>query len=1133
MVNFFIGRPIFATVLALLMILVGGICLYTLPISLYPDIVPPQVQITASYTGADAQTVADSVTTPIEQKVNGVQGMIYLSSDSTSSGVSRILVTLDVGYPQDIGAIDIQNKVDTAKPVLPPEVSQIGVETKKTTTNMVCVVSLYAEEGAKYDANFIDNYAQINVVDVLKRIRGVSEVNVFGRKYAMRVWLDPDRMAGQGITPDEVINAIRSENRQAAAGKVGAPPVPQGQNFEYPVTAKGRLSQVEEFDEIIVRARPDGSIVRLRDIGRIELGSETYDQGGYLSGRPAATVPVYQLSSANALDIVHQVETQMDELALSFPPGLKYRIAFNTTKYVEENISEVEHTLIEAFLLVLFVVFLFLQNLRATLIPLVAIPVALIATFALMAVFGFSINTLTLAGLVLAIGLVVDDAIIVVENVEKYLARGFKPLEATRAAMAEITTPIVTITLVLAAVFVPVTFIPGLTGRLYNQFALTIVFAFLFSALNSLTFSPAMSRLFLKPTHTEGADGHGHAAPVANPLPWPVLALLGAWLGYRFLAPWVPAIGPDWLRLAAATLAGAVVGAVSSPVVNRVLKVIFRGFNAGMKWLENSYDSFLEYTARHWWLIVVPSLALLGLTGWMLIERPKGFIPIEDQGYIFVTVQAPDGTTMEPLERIMTRVEQLALEIEGVRDTVRFDGLNPLTQVNQPNCGALYVILKPWEERNRPDLRANALVGTLQAKLRGEIRDALALVFPPPPIQGLGATGGFEFVIEDRAGKGVEALSQVADQFLAAASKRPELSQPLFTPFSARVPQVRFDLDRTKARAQEVPVSTVFETLQVYLGGLYVNDFNRFNKTWRVYAQAEGARRSRPDDIGQLRVLNRRGQPVPLAALGTVRTTVGPIDVPRYNLYTAAKISGQPAPGYSSGQAVKAMEAVAAEVLPDGFGSEWTGSTFQELKTGNLATYIFALSIVCVFLFMAALYESWIRPMVIILTVPLAMFGAMIGLWLFRMPLDVFGQIGLVMLIGLETKNAILIVEFGVELREKHGMSILESAKEASRQRLRPILMTSFAFIMGVLPMARATGAGAYSRNSLGIVIAFGMLVSTVLGRFVIPIYYVLGERLIDVFAGRRGTPEADASPPAPAAAGHAAALAPAAPPPA
>jgi hydrophobe/amphiphile efflux-1 (HAE1) family protein len=1052
MVDFFIRRPIFATVLALLMLLIGGICVFVLPISLYPEIVPPQVQVSSVYTGADALTVARTVTTPIEQQINGVKGMIYISSDSTSNGVSQINVTFDVGYDQDIAAVDVQNKVNVAEPTLPPEVTQAGVQIQKTSTNMVCVVNLVSPNGT-YDSNFLDNYATIYIIDAIKRIRGISDANVFGRKYAMRIWLDPDRMANQQIAPDEVIAAIQSENRQAAAGKIGAEPVPPGQRFEYPITARGRLESPEEFEEIIVRARPDGTVVRVRDVARVELGSQTYDQAGYFDGKAAAAIPIYQLAEANALDIVARVRAEMDRLAKSFPPDLEYRIAYDTTLYVRENIDEVEHTLAEAFLLVMIVVFIFLQGFRATLIPMVAIPVSLVATFALMAAFGFSINTLTLAGLVLAIGLVVDDAIIVVENVERQLEHGLRPLEATRRAMAQISAPIVTITLVLAAVFVPVAFIPGLTGRLYNQFALTIVFSFIFSAVNSLTFSPAMSRLFLRGRH-----------------------------------------GPPKF-------------------------ILFRRFNAGMKWLEDSYDSILEFTAHHWWTIVLPSLGLLALTWFMVIERPKAFVPSEDQGYLIVVVQTPDGTAQAPTLDALFRAEAIVRAEHGVAHTVAFAGYNPITTVNQPNTGVVFAPLEEWGERTTPELRARGLAQTLQRKLGAAIRDAVVLVLEPPPIQGLGSTGGFEFMLEDREDRGVEALARVTNQFLAEARKRPELAA-LFTPYSVNIPQLRFDLDRTKARTLEVPVSGVFSTLQVYLGGLYVNDFNLYGKTWRVYVQAEGERRTRPADIASLYVLNRRGERVPLSAIGEVKFAAGPTDVPHYNLYNAAKITGAPAPGYSSGQAIDAMQEVAAEVLPEGFGYEWTGTTFQEQQTGNVAMYIFALSVICVFLFMSALYESWIRPLVIILTVPLAMFGALVGLWAFNLPLDVFGQIGLVMLIGLETKNAILIIEFAVELREQHGMSIIDSAKEASRLRLRPILMTSFAFIMGVLPMARATGAGAYSRNSLGIVIASGMLVSTVLGRFVIPVYYVLGERAIDFFRGRR-RPE-DETPPVPAELGEA-----------
>jgi HAE1 family hydrophobic/amphiphilic exporter-1 len=1033
MVNFFIGRPIFATVLALLMLLIGGICLFVLPISQYPQVTPPQVQVTTTYTGADALTVAETVTTPIEQQINGVKGMIYFSSDSTSNGVSNIVGTFDVGYSQDIGAVDIQNRVETAMAVLPPEVKQFGVTIKKTSTDMVCVVNLVSPDG-RYDSTYLDNYAQIYVLDVLKRIAGVSDVTVFGRKYAMRVWLDPDRMAANLIAPNEIIQAIQAENRQAAAGKIGGQPAPPGLVFEYPILTKGRLSSVPEFEEIIVRRRNDGSIVRLRDVARVQLESENYETAGWLSGKPAGTLPVYQYSDANALEIVRQIRMSMDRLARNFPPGLEYRIVYDTTKYVHENIVEVRETLYEAFLLVLLVVFVFLQRVRATIIPMLAIPVSLVATFAMMAAVGFSINTLTLCGLILAIGLVVDDAIIVVENVEKYLERGDRPLPAVRAAMAEITAPIVTITLVLAAVFVPVAFIPGLTGNLYKQFALTIVFSFLFSAINSLTFSPAMSRVFLRPNHGES----------------------------KFF--------------------------------------FFRWFNQGMRWLENSYDAFLEYTAHHWWTIVVPSLLLLGWTYAMVIERPKAFIPIEDQGYLITAIQTPDGTGREVTSRIAQDVSQIALGMEGVSDVVLLDGYNVLNSTNQTNAAVAFVTLKDWSERARPELRARALARELQGKLLAGVRGGVALVLEPPPVRGLSQTGGFEFMIEDRDGKGVEALAQITGRFLEAARRRPELAS-VFTPFSARVPQLRFLLDRTKAERLDVSVADVFSVLQTNLGAYYVNDFNLYGKVWKVLIQAEGDRRAKPDDISRLYVLNRQGNRIPLSALGDVSYTLAPIDVPHYNLYNAAKITGQPAPGFSSGQAIKAMEQVAGEILPEGFSYEWTGTTYQEQRTGNVAIYIFALSIVCVFLFMAALYESWIRPLVIIFTVPLAMFGAMIGLWLYDLPLDVFGQIGLVMLIGLETKNAILIVEFGVELQHKQGMNIIDSAKEAARLRLRPILMTSFAFVMGVLPMARATGAGAYSRNSLGVVIAFGILISTVLGRFVIPVYYVLGERLIAFFS--------------------------------
>jgi hydrophobe/amphiphile efflux-1 (HAE1) family protein len=1035
MVDFFIRRPIFATVTAVLMLLIGGICASLLPIAQYPQIAPPQVQVTTTYTGADALSVARTVTTPIEQQINGTKGLIYYSSDSTSNGVSMIVATFDIGYSQDIAAVDIQNKVQTAQAQLPPEVKQYGVSIKKTSTDMVCVVNLISPDG-RYDSNFLDNYGQIYVADVIRRIPGVSDATVLGRKYAMRIWIDPDRLANMRIAPTEVVRAIQQENVQAAAGKIGGRPVPTGQDFELPITVKGRLEKAAEFEEIIVRRNDDGSIVRVKDVARVELSSENFESAAYIDGKPAGGILIYQYADANALDIIHKVREEMDRLRAGFPEGLDYTIVYNTTDYVDENIREVQHTLAESFALVMVVVFVFLQGFRATIIPMLAIPVSLVATFAVMAAFGFSINSLTLCGLILAIGLVVDDAIIVVENVEKHLHRGRSPLEATRAAMAEITTPIVTITLVLAAVFVPVAFMPGMTGLLYNQFAMTIVFSFVFSAFNSLTFSPAMSRLFLRQRRG----------------------------GPRFF--------------------------------------LFRWFNAALGWVEGSYDAVLEWTARRWWTIVAPSLALLGLTGWMVVARPKAFIPTEDQGYLICVVQTPDGTSGEKTAEAIRRVEAIVRNREGVGHTVAIEGLNVITSTNQTNCGVVFARLKDWRERTTPGLRAAGLAQSLQKEV-ASVRDAMVMVLQPPPIRGLSQTGGFELMVEDRAGKGVGALQGVVDRLQDEARKRPELAG-VFSTFSARVPQLKFDVDRTKARRLDVSIADLFATLQANLGGYYVNDFDLYGKVWKVMIQAEGGTRTRPEDIQGLYVLNGKGEKVPLGSLGEVRYALGPIDVPHYNLYAAAKINGQPAPGYSSGQALAAMREVAAKVLPDGFGTEWTGTTYQEQKTGHQAVFIFGLSVVCVFLFMAALYESWVRPAVIILTVPLATFGAMVGLWLYDMPLDVFGQIGLVMLIGLETKNAILIVEFGVEMRRGRGMGILESAKAASRERLRPILMTSFAFVMGVLPMARATGAGAYSRNSLGVVIAFGMAVSTILGRFVIPIYYVLGERLIDRLARAR-----------------------------
>ncbi|REK19389.1 MAG: multidrug efflux RND transporter permease subunit [Planctomycetota bacterium] len=1029
MVHFFIDRPIFAAVIALLIVLAGGICAFFLPIALYPDIVPPQVQVKTTYTGAGAEVVADTVTTPIEQKVNGVKGMIYMSSSSTDYGVSQINVSFDVGYSQDIAAVDVQNKVELAKPTLPAEVKQYGVEIKKTSTNMVCAVTLVAPEG-DYDGTFLDNYAEINVVDVLRRIRGVSDVNLFGGKYAMRIWLDPDRMAEQGTTPGDVIEAIQNENVQAAAGKIGAAPVPEGQRFEYPVQAKGRLSSVAEFENIVVLGRPDGTVVRVADVARVELGTETYEMSSYLDGKPAATVGIYQLSDANSLDILAQVEGEMERLKQAFPEGIDYKIAYDTTAYVSENIAEVQSTLLEASGLAVLVVFVFLQGWRPTLIPLVTIPVSLIGTLAIMLAFGFSINTLTLFGLVLAIGTVVDDAIVVVENVQRQLAEGKGARQAVRDAMDEVAGPIVATSLVLAAVFVPVAFIPGLTGRLYNQFALAIVFAVLISTVNALTLSPALARILMA--------GHRES---------------------KF--------------------------------------ILFRWFNQGLSRAETGYQRFLGGSTRRWWITGLVAAALLVPLAYLFAARPKGFIPVEDQGYFFISLQAPDGTTREPTQAISRRISKMAEELPGVRNVLLIDGYNIVTAVNQPNVATLFVILDHWSERQAANLRAPALVNQMRMRLRKDIREATAVVAQPPSIPGLGTTGGFEFQLEDRQSKGVDTLAMVAQElFLPEARKRPELTG-LFTSYSANVPHLFFDLDRTKARTLNVPVADVFNTLQTNLGGFYVNDFNLYGKVFKVMVQAEGDRRTKPQDILTLRVRSRDGNMVPLSALGEVSSIVAPSDVPHYNLYLSAKIVGEAAPGYSSGQAVQAMQEVAAQVLPEGFGYEWTGSTYQQLLTGNMVIYIFGLSILCVFLFLCAQYESWSLPLVILLAVPLAMLGAILALAISNKSLDVFGQIGLVMLVGLQAKSAILVVEFAKNLREQ-GRSAAEAAVEAARLRLRAILMTALTCVVGYIPLVTASGAGAASRQSLGTVVIGGMLLGTVLLLLIVPVFFVIADKLFN-----------------------------------
>ncbi|HVR59226.1 MAG TPA: multidrug efflux RND transporter permease subunit [Pseudolabrys sp.] len=1042
MVGFFIERPIFASAIAVILVLAGSICYFLLPVSQFPDITPPQVVVSAVYPGASAQVVADTVTTPLEQQINGVAGMTYMSSSSSNDGSSTITITFEVGYPLSIAAVDVQNRVAQAASSLPPIVNQAGVTIKKQNPNFVLIVNLTSPDKS-VDPVALSNYAYLQIVDPLKRLEGVGDVQIFGeRRYSMRIWLDPDKLANLGITAVDLQNAIAEQNVQVAAGKIGQSPAPAGTPFEMQVNATGRLSNVTEFGDIVVRADANaGSIVRLRDVARIELGALQYTSTAFFGEDPTVVLAIYQMPGSNALALQQRVKDKMQELSKRFPKGIDYAMHYDTTRFVSASMHDVVVTLIQALLLVVAVVYIFLQSWRTTIIPTIAIPVSLIATLVVMQLLGFSLNMLSLLGMVLAIGLVVDDAIVVVENVERQLEAGLKPLEAARAAMKEVTGPIIATTAVLMAVFVPVAFIPGVAGRLYNQFALTVAISVGISAFNSLTLSPALSAAFLR-----------HRGEV------------------RF-AP-------------------------------------FRWFNSGFSWLSHAYAESVRVLIR--WRVAMLTLFVLamGATYLVSLRIPSTFLPVEDQGYFFVVVQLPDGASLERTDAVAKQVRDILKSTPGVDIVGSISGLNFLTQAAQSNSAVEFAILKPWDQRT-PEQGASNIVASVRPKLLG-LPGAIALSFDPPSIPGLGTTGGFEFQVEDLTGRGSVALNDVTQALIAEARKQPELNpQQLFTSFSTSTPQFNYDLDRNKAKLLGLKLPDVFNTLQIYLGSLYVNDFNLFGRTFRVTLQADKDARATPSDLSRLYVRNATGGMVPLSTLGTLRAIAGPETVPHYNNYASALINGGAAPGYSSGQAVAAMERAAAAVLPRDFAFEWTGITFQELKAGSIATIVFALAIVFVFLILAAQYESWSMPFMVLLAVPLALFGAMLALWLRGRQIDVYSQIGFVMLIGLAAKNAILIVEFAKRRRED-GLDIVEAAMMAARLRLRPILMTAFAFILGVVPLMFATGAGAASRQSIGTTVFGGMLAATILTLAFVPVFYALIEHLRE---GRLGPPAAAREP--------------------
>ncbi|MBS7539198.1 efflux RND transporter permease subunit [Ancylobacter lacus] len=1035
--KFFIDRPIFAAVLSILIFVAGLLALRVMPISEYPEVVPPQVIVRAQYPGANPKVIAATVATPIEEQINGVEDMLYMSSQATTDGVMTLTVTFKLGTDPDKATQLVQNRVSQAEPRLPEEVRSLGVTTAKSSPNFIMVVHLLSPND-RYDITYLRNYGVLNVKDRLARIPGVGQIDIFGAgDYAMRVWLDPQKIAEHGLSAGDVVAEIRAQNVQAAAGSVGASPSLPGVDLQLSINAQGRLETEEEFGDIVVKTGANGQVVRLRDVARLELGAADYALRSLLDNKAAVGIGVFQAPGSNALEIADNVRATMEEIKKTMPEGVDYDIVYDTTAFVRASIEAVVHTLFEAVLLVVIVVVVFLQTWRASIIPLLAVPVSIVGTFAVMYTLGFSINALTLFGLVLAIGIVVDDAIVVVENVERNIEEGLSPREASYKAMSEVSGPIVAIALVLVAVFVPLAFISGLTGQFYRQFALTIAISTVISAINSLTLSPALSALLLK----------GHHAP------------------------------PDRLQR----------------IINALFGWFFRGFNWVFARGSGGYGRGVRGILHVKSLVMIFYAVMLGATWWLFQAVPGGFVPAQDKQYLVGFAQLPDGATLDRTEEVIRRMSEITLQQPGVESAVAFPGLSIAGFSNSSNAGIVFSVLKPFEERKSPELSAGAIAMALNQKY-AVIKDAFIAMFPPPPVQGLGVVGGFKLQIEDRAGRGYEALNDVTNAFMAKAMAAPELVGQ-FTTYQINVPQIFTDVDRTKARQLGVPIQSVFETLQVYLGSLYVNDFNKFGRTYSVRAQADAAYRARPEDIGKLKVRSITGEMIPLSALLRVQNTAGPERAMRYNGFLSSDVNASPAPGFSSGQAQDAARRIAAEVLPPGFDYEWTDLTYQEILAGNSATLVFPLAILLVFLVLAAQYESLTLPIAIILIVPMGILAALFGVWLGGGDNNIFTQIGLVVLVGLSAKNAILIVEFAREL-EFAGRTPVEAAIEASRLRLRPILMTSFAFIMGVLPLVLSTGAGAEMRHAMGVAVFSGMIGVTFFGLFLTPVFYVLLRRL-------------------------------------
>jgi multidrug efflux pump len=1043
--HFFIDRPVFAIVLSIVALIAGTIAMFTLPIAQYPQIAPPTVTVAATYPGANAETVAKTVATPLEEQINGVENMLYMSSQSTNTGNLNLTVTFKVGTNLDVAQVQVQNRVAIALPQLPPEVQLEGIIVKKASPDITLALAFFSPD-ASHDALFLSNYVTLQVKDQIARLPGVGDINLFGvRDYAMRLWLNPDEMAARNMTAGDVVNAVREQNIQVAAGIVGGPPLPkQSSAFQYTLNAQGRLTDPSEFADIVVKVGADGRITRLKDIGRVELGAADYGTTVDYDGHPAVALAIFQLPGTNAIDTANVVYAKMKELKKRFPPGVDYAVAHDTTPFVRESISDLIHTLLIAISLVALVVLVFLQSWRASLVPILAIPVSLVGTFAAMWIVGFSLNMLTLFGLVLAIGIVVDDAIVVVENVQRWLDEGESPREAAFKAMDEVTPAVIAIAFGLSAVFIPVAFIPGITGRFYQQFALTIAFSTLLSAFISLTLSPALSALLLRP----------HDAK------------------------------QDWLTRS----------------LDLALGWFFRLFNKGFDLTNQWYVKALHYVVRYGVITLIVYVGLVYLAYGMFKIVPTGFIPTQDQGYLIGNVQMPDASSIERTDAVMTQLADLALKTKGIRDAFAVSGFSILTGANSSAAGLLFVHLTPFPDRaGKADMTADAIAKRLRQQF-SKVEGGQAAVLLPPPVSGIGNAGGFKMQVEDRSGSATPQQLQAATQHLInAARRRPELSKLLFSTFRSSVPQIYVNVDRVKAKDQNVAVTDVFQTLQVYLGGFYINDFNYLGRTWHVMAQADAPYRATVAQVAQLKTRNAAGQMVPMGAISDLKDIVGPDRLQRYDLYTSADIIGAAAPGYSSGQAIAAMEQVADAQLPKQYNYEWTDLAFQEKAAGGLAFLIFPLCILFVWLTHSAEYESFALSTAIILIVPMCLLCGIAAVWARHMDNNIFTQIGFVVLAGMSVKNAVLIVEFAKQQQEHHhGMKAADAAIEAARLRLRPILMTSFAFIFGVIPLIIATGAGAEMRQALGTVVFFGMIGVTFFGVFLTPVFYTAIRYVID-----------------------------------